>query len=72
MSDWSRSNVLTLSLVTLSYVVGEIAHFLIAVTSKSVANDIGYGTKKCFTKNEDDVVNKTDDTDCSNIDNREE
>ena len=40
-----------LSLMTLSYIVGELTHFLINTTSRAVAREIGYGEMSCF-KNE--------------------
>eukprot|EP00092_Neocalanus_flemingeri_P009696 GFUD01010442.1.p1 GENE.GFUD01010442.1~~GFUD01010442.1.p1 ORF type:complete len:486 (+),score=62.98 GFUD01010442.1:259-1716(+) len=43
------SNVGVLGLLTLSYMVGEVAHFLIAVTSKDLANSVGFGDMKCYT-----------------------
>ena len=38
---------LVLTLLTLSYVVGEIAHFLLGVMSRDIARDIGYGERAC-------------------------
>jgi len=43
------SNVGVLGLLTLAYMVGEVAHFLIAVTSKDLANSVGFGDMKCYT-----------------------
>ena len=37
-----------LSLMTLSYIVGELTHFLINTTSREVAREIEYGEKSCF------------------------
>ena len=48
-----------LALLTLSYTVGEVAHFLIAVTSRQVASSIQFGDMKCFTN--------TTATDCANL-----
>jgi len=42
------SNVGVLGLLTLSYMVGEVAHFLIAVTSKDLARSIGFGDMRCY------------------------
>ena len=36
-SDWTVTNIWYLSLMTLGYIFGEIAHFLINTTSKEVA-----------------------------------
>ena len=35
MTDWTPRNIYFLGLITAGYVVGEIAHFLIATTSKA-------------------------------------
>ena len=35
--DWSPKNIWYLSLMTLGYIFGELAHFLINTTSKAVA-----------------------------------
>ena len=45
------SNVGVLGLLTLSYMVGEVAHFLIAVTSKDLARSIGFGDMQCYANN---------------------
>jgi len=37
-----------LILLTLSYVFGELGHFLIGVTSRDLAREIGYGDLACF------------------------
>ena len=42
-----RSNYILL-LLTLSYLVGEMGHFLLGATSREIARDIGYGDKACF------------------------
>jgi len=42
------SNIGVLGLLTCSYMVGEVAHFLVAVTSKDLANSIGFGDMKCY------------------------
>ena len=34
--------------MSLGYVIGEIAHFMIITTSRSVARDIHYGDKGCY------------------------
>jgi len=41
-------NVGVLGLLTLSYMVGEVAHFLVAVTSKDLARSIGFGDMQCY------------------------
>ena len=37
VKDWTLTNIFYLSLMTLGYIFGEIAHFLINTTSKEVA-----------------------------------
>ncbi|XP_023322348.1 protein spinster homolog 1 [Eurytemora carolleeae] len=49
---WTLSKALFLSYMALSYVIGEIAHFLINTTSREVAREIQFGDQACF-------VNKT-------------
>jgi len=39
-----------LLLLTLSYLVGEMGHFLLGATSREIARDVGYGDKACFGK----------------------
>ena len=64
-----------LSLMTLSYIVGELTHFLINTTSRAVAREIEYGEMSCFRNEsfpvsdvaEEVIVNCTDiknETDC--------
>ena len=50
--SWS---VYQLSLLTASYVVGELSHFLIGVTSRDVARKIHYGDSACFVKEENNA-----------------
>ena len=59
-----------LSLMTLSYIVGELTHFLINTTSRAVAREIGYGEMSCF-KNETFADVDSDETGviCSEIKN---
>lgn len=47
-SDWNFSNTYLLILMSLGYIVGELAHFLINTTSRAVARDIHYGDKSCY------------------------
>jgi len=48
MGDLTAGRVYFLGLMTLSYIVGELTHFLINTTSRAVARDIGYGEKSCY------------------------
>jgi len=41
-------NIGVLGLLTVSFMVGEVAHFLMAVTSKEVANSVGFGDGECY------------------------
>lgn len=47
MAEANYKKFLGLGLLTLGYVFGEIAHFLMATTSKDVARDIQYGDQVC-------------------------
>lgn len=40
-------NYYTLAVVTIGYVLGELGHYLIGVTSKQTAMDLHYGDKSC-------------------------
>ena len=46
VSSWSR--YVTLTLLTMSYTLGELGHFLIATTSKQVANSLEFGDMRCY------------------------
>jgi len=37
-----------LALVSIGYVIGELGHFLIGVTSRATAKDLHYGDKSCM------------------------
>ena len=43
----------TLGLLTLSYMVGEVAHFLPAITSKDLAESLQFGDKRCYSSDRD-------------------
>jgi len=45
-SQWQRAG--TLGLLTLCYTLGELGHFLIATTSKQVANSLQFGDLRCY------------------------
>ena len=57
-----------LALLTLSYVVGELSHFLIGVVSREAAREVGYGDKACFNGTS---VQAEGSVDCSSIRNEE-
>ena len=59
-----QENQYALVLLTMSYLVGEMGHFLLSSTSRDISRDIGYGDKACF-----NVINMTDS--CGSIKNRE-
>lgn len=46
--SFTTQNTYILGLLTLAFIVGEISHFLIGVTSRDVAREIHYGQKACF------------------------
>jgi len=48
MNNWTFKNCYYLLLLTASYIIGEIAHFLINTTSREVARDIHFGDRECF------------------------
>eukprot|EP00092_Neocalanus_flemingeri_P010484 GFUD01011295.1.p1 GENE.GFUD01011295.1~~GFUD01011295.1.p1 ORF type:complete len:473 (+),score=126.28 GFUD01011295.1:388-1806(+) len=48
MGDMTVSKLYFLSLMTLSYIVGELTHFLINTTSREVAREVEFGEKSCF------------------------
>ena len=48
MTDWTPRNIYFLGLITAGYVVGEIAHFLIATTSKAHTITWLYLTENTF------------------------
>ena len=54
---FTLANSSILALLTVSYIVGEISHFLIGTVSKKVAQDIEFGKKGCY-----DISNSTVDT----------
>ena len=58
-SDWSSKNVFYLSLMTLGYVFGEIAHFLINTTSREVARGKNSPPKKWVYCRENSPMEKT-------------
>ena len=49
--DWNIRSIYFLLLMSLGYMIGEIAHFLIITTSRPVARDIQYGDKGCYYNN---------------------
>ena len=49
--DWNIRSIYFLVLMSLGYMIGEIAHFLIITTSRPVARDIQYGDKGCYDNN---------------------
>jgi len=52
MGDITAKNIYFLGLMTLSYIVGELTHFLINTTSRAVAQEVEFGDKGCY-KNEE-------------------
>jgi len=65
MENWSFKNTYSLSLLTLAYIIGEIAHFLINTTAREVARDIHFGDKECFSNST--TENDNDTSKCSDI-----
>ena len=58
-STWQR--VGTLGLLTLCYTLGELGHFLIATTSKQVANSLQFGDLRCYVDHKVHLHNVTND-----------
>ena len=56
MTDWTFKNTTFLAIITAGYIVGEIAHFLIATTSEDVANSVHYGDQVCAEIGKDSAV----------------
>jgi MFS family permease len=52
MAESKWLNIYSLALLTLGYIIGELAHFLIATTSPEVAKDIQYGDLGCLGETE--------------------
>merc|ERR1719270_3174029 len=50
MGEITLSKVYFLSLMTMSYIVGELTHFMINTTSRDVAREVEFGEKSCFSK----------------------
>lgn len=48
MEGCSFKKAYFLALMSTSYIIGEIAHFLINTSSREVARDIGFGDQACF------------------------
>ena len=48
MGDWTFKNTYFLGLMTLGYIIGEIAHFLINTSSRATARTIHYGDQSCY------------------------
>ena len=49
-----------LFLLTFSYVIGELSHFLLGVTSRDIARDLHYGDKACFPESNELDSNQSD------------
>ena len=65
------SKLYFLSLMTLSYIVGELTHFLINTTSREVAREVEFGEKSCFVNSSFVRDNQEDkeETDCTSYKN---
>lgn len=44
-------NVYILAILTICYIVGELGHYLIGITSRATARDIDYGDHACLLNN---------------------
>jgi MFS family permease len=45
---WTFSKAMFLGYMSMAYIIGEIAHFMINTTSREVAQDIQFGDQNCF------------------------
>lgn len=50
--EWNRYNGSLLALLTVAYVFGEIAHYLIGVLSRDMSRDIDYGDYACYSNDD--------------------
>ena len=48
-----------LALLTLSYLVGEMGHFMLGATSRDMARTIGFGDKECVPRGLENVTEVT-------------
>jgi len=48
MEGWTVQKAIFLAYMSLSYIIGEIAHFLINTTSREVAREIEFGDQACY------------------------
>ena len=48
---WSWNRCYSLMVMTVAYIVGEVAHFLINTTGRAVAREIHFGDSACFPAN---------------------
>ena len=62
--DWNLRSIYYLALMSLGYMIGEIAHFLIITTSRPVARDIQYGDKGCYYNNSLPIEQKNENIKC--------
>ena len=64
---WSWNRCYSLIVMTVAYIVGEVAHFLINTTGRAVAREIHFGESACFPGNESKVA-----TNCTAVEEQEE
>ena len=67
----TMSKLYFLSLMTLSYIVGELTHFPINTTSREVAREVEFGEKACFANSsfERDIEKNEEEYDCTGFKN---
>ena len=71
-SIWTFRNSYFLCLMSVGYVIGEIAHFLILTTNRAVARDVHYGDKECFTNathTQTSNLNRSNNVTCTSLKN---
>ena len=52
---FTKRNTYILAILTISFIVGEISHFLLGVVSQDMARSLHYGDKSCFLHSNDSL-----------------
>ena len=64
---WSWNRCYSLMVMTVAYIVGEVAHFLINTTGRAVAREIHFGESACFPGNQSKLA-----TNCTAVEEQAE
>ena len=68
---FTLQNSITLGLLTLAFIVGEMSHFLIGSMSLDMARDLGYGDKQCYLNTTLEGVDDFTQEDCKVFDDEQ-